>query len=185
MTINPFAIATGKKHDDTTLERIIRVDHAGEYGAKRIYEGQLRILKTKPCGDVIAHMRDQELEHLQYFEEQARNRHVRPTMMMPLWHIGGYAMGALTALMGEKAAMACTVAVESVIDEHYAHQLDVLDDFPEEQGLVERIEKFKADELEHHDKGLEYGAATTPGYAAIVGAVSAVTKTAIWLSKRV
>jgi ubiquinone biosynthesis monooxygenase Coq7 len=185
VSVDALKIATGRVGQDATLERMVRVDHAGEYGAKRIYEGQLRVLGTKPCGETIRHMRDQELEHLDYFEKQVRARGARPTAMMPFWHIGGYALGAVTALMGEKAAMACTVAVESVIDAHYGHQLETLKDNDDEHGLVQHIEKFKAEEMEHHDIGLEHGAAQMPAYGALVAGVSAITKSAIWLSKRV
>ncbi len=184
MSVDALKIATGRASDDMMLERMVRVDHAGEYGAKRIYEGQLRVLGKKSCGDMIRHMRDQELEHLDYFEQQVRVRGVRPTALMPLWHVGGYAMGAITALMGEKAAMACTVAVESVIDQHYGHQLEALEVYPEEKKLAQSIEQFKAEEMEHHDLGLEHGAAQMPAYGALVAMVSGVTKSAIWLSKR-
>ena len=167
------------------LEQIARVDHAGEYGAKRIYEGQLAVLRKSSCGDMIRHMRDQELEHLAYFEDQVRARHVRPTLLMPLWHVGGFALGAITALMGEKAAMACTVAVEAVIDGHYQEQLDVLAQVQGEEALVERIEKFKEDEKEHHDAGLAHGAEATPMYGVLYHIVAGVTRTAIEFSKRI
>lgn len=168
------------------LEQIARVDHAGEYGAKRIYEGQLAVLGNKPCGDLIRHMRDQELEHLAYFEDQVRTRKARPTALMPLWHVGGFALGAVTALMGEKAAMACTVAVEAVIDGHYQEQLDLLAQMDgAESALVERIEKFKADEQEHYDTGLAHGAQSTPMYGVLYHVVAGITRTAIECSKRV
>jgi 3-demethoxyubiquinol 3-hydroxylase len=167
------------------LEQIARVDHAGEYGAKRIYEGQLAVLGKSSCGDMIRHMRDQELEHLAYFEQQVRARQVRPTALMPLWHVGGFALGAITALMGQKAAMACTVAVEAVIDGHYDEQLAMLQDVPEEAELKNRIEKFKEDEKEHHDTGLAHGAQQAPLYDVLYHMVAGVTRTAIELSKRI
>ena len=104
------------------IARMIRVNHAGEYGAKRIYAGQLAVLGKSPCGDVLRHMAQQEHVHLDKFADMMAKRRVRPTALMPLWHVAGFALGAVTAFMGEKAAMACTVAVESVIDEHYAAQ---------------------------------------------------------------
>ena len=117
---------TGDKRlpGDLTAEdlvaRMIRVDQAGEYGARRIYEGQLAVLAGKPGGEAVRHMYEQELAHLETFDKLIAERRVRPTALQPVWHIAGFALGAATALMGEKAAMACTVAVEEVIDEHYA-----------------------------------------------------------------
>jgi 3-demethoxyubiquinol 3-hydroxylase len=104
------------------LDSIVRVDHAGEYGARRIYAGQMAILKKSSAYPVIKEMYEQEEKHLKYFEQEIRQRRVRPTFMLPLWHVGGYLLGAATALLGERAAMACTVAVEEVIGEHYRSQ---------------------------------------------------------------
>src|SRR5919199_5939802 len=105
-----------------TIERIIRVDHAGEYGAARIYEGQLAVLGRGDKGDLLRHMKAQEQVHLDTFGALIAKRRVRPTALLPFWHVAGYALGAITAAMGERAAMACTVAVEEAIDEHYASQ---------------------------------------------------------------
>src|SRR5262245_60586796 len=104
------------------IDRIIRVDHAGEFGARRIYEGQLAVLKNHPDAAVIRHMHEHELTHLRTFEKLMVERRVRPTALHPLWNLAGFALGAATALLGPKAAMACTVAVEEVIDEHYRQQ---------------------------------------------------------------
>lgn len=164
------------------IESIIRVDQAGEYGAKRIYEGQLAVLKGHK---EIKGMLKQELEHLDYFNNQIANRRVRPTVLMPLWHLGGFAMGAITALMGEKAAMACTVAVEEVIGGHYQEQMNTLKNHKEEQELQDSISKFRDEELEHLDAGLTHGAEETPGYEVLSSAIKAITKTAIFLSKRI
>ena len=101
---------------------MIRVDHAGEYGARRIYEGQLAVLGRDAGGGSIRRMYDQELEHLDRFDKLLVARRVRPTALQPLWHVAGFALGAATAMMGERAAMACTVAIEEVIDEHYGGQ---------------------------------------------------------------
>jgi ubiquinone biosynthesis monooxygenase Coq7 len=115
------------------IERFIRVDHAGEYGAKRIYEGQLAILGDTEDGDTIRHMKEQEEVHLSTFENLLVEREIRPTALYPIWQIAGFALGVGTALMGPKAAMACTVAVEEVIDEHYAAQSETLDESDKKQ----------------------------------------------------
>ncbi len=106
---------------------MIRVDHAGEYGATRIYAGQLAVLGRGGKGDLLRHMQAQEQQHLSTFNDMIADRRVRPTAMLPLWHLAGFALGAVTAAMGEKAAMACTVAVEEAIDAHYAAQLETMD----------------------------------------------------------
>lgn len=167
------------------LERLLRVDHAGEYGARRIYEGQLAVLGGSKSGAVIRHMHEQEMEHLRTFEQLLPERRVRPTLLQPVWHVAGFALGAATALMGERAAMACTVAVEEVIDEHYAEQAEELADSPEETELRDTIERFRAEELEHRDIGLEHEAEQTPGYEILSGLVKVGSRAAIWLSKRV
>lgn len=174
----------GDLTEEEFIEQVIRVDHAGEYGAKRIYQGQMDVLKKSPSYETIKHMAEQEEEHLAYFSEQIGERKVRPTALMPLWHVGAYAMGAATALMGEKAAMACTVAVEEVIDEHYQDQLEQLDD-KKYADLKKKIEKFRAEELEHRDIGLENKAEEANGYQLLRGAVRGATKLAIELSKRI
>lgn len=165
------------------LARIARVDHAGEYGAKRIYEGQLAVLGRGRHGDTLRHMAQQELEHLRYFEGQLKTRQVRPTVLQPFWHVAGWALGAGTALLGERAAMACTVAVEEVIDGHYAEQLAHLG--PEEAPLAETIARFQAEEVEHRDIGLANGAEKAPAYPALLGAIKAGTRAAIWVAERV
>lgn len=168
-----------------TLSRIVRVDQAGEYGAARIYAGQLAVLKKSASAAAIEEMAEQEQKHLSYFNDQIKQRGVRPTALQPLWHIGGWAMGAATALLGEKAAMACTVAVESVISDHYARQSETLEAMPEEAELKQTIEQFRAEEMEHHDTALEHKAEDAPFYAALSTVVRAQTKLAIWLSERV
>jgi 3-demethoxyubiquinol 3-hydroxylase len=166
------------------IEKIIRVDHAGEYGAKRIYQGQISVLGKNPrLKKLLQEMMDHELEHLEYFERAIPKRRVRPTALLPLWHIGGFAMGAVTALMGEKAAMACTVAVEEVIEKHYQDQLQTLG--AAEPELRAAITKFCADEVHHRDIGLQHGAEGAPAYRALYAIISGITKTAIRLSERV
>ncbi len=171
------------------IERILRVDHAGEYGAKRIYDGQLAILGKSANAPTIRHMAEQELKHLSAFDRLLPQRRVRPTLLGPVWHVAGFALGAATALMGEKAAMACTEAVEEVIDEHYTRQLETLDSLaaegkaePELQAL---IAEFRAEEIEHRDTAREAGAAEAPAYPVLSQGIKNATKLAIWLSERI
>jgi 3-demethoxyubiquinol 3-hydroxylase len=135
---------------DEAVRRMIRVDHAGEYGAVRIYAGQLAASRNSRNADLLRHMRDQEQAHLDAFKAMIVDRHIRPTALLPLWHVAGFALGAATAALGERAAMACTVAVEETIDAHYTAQIDRLADSP----LRATIEKFRSEELEHRDIAL-------------------------------
>lgn len=164
------------------VERIIRVDQAGEYGAVRIYQGQLAVLGTAACAPLLRHMAAQEREHLATFNRLMAERRVRPTALSPLWHLAGFALGAGSALLGAHAAMACTVAVEEAIDEHYADQARRLGD--DEAELRQTVERFRAEEVEHRDIGLAHGAEQTPGYALLTGAIKAGSRLAIWLSER-
>ena len=174
----------GDPSKEEYVERMIRVDHAGEYGAVRIYEGQLAVLGKHPSAPVIRHMLNQEKAHLETFDELIGERRVRPTALMPLWHVAGFALGAATAALGEKAAMACTVGVEEAIDEHYQSQIDTLEAHADEAELRATCVKFREEELEHRDTGLEHGAEQAPGYEVLTSAVKAGSKLAIWLSKR-
>ena len=172
------------KTDRSILEEIIRVDHAGEYGATRIYDGQIAVFgKNSKIGKTIQHMADQEQEHIQKFEELIVKNRVRPTALMPIWNVAGYALGVSTALLGEKAAMACTVAVETVIGNHYGKQLSLLED--DQKELKKTIKKFKADELEHHDIGIAHDAEKTPGYKVLSKVIELGCKTAIEISKKI
>ncbi len=173
----------GEMTREDRLARLIRVDHAGEYGAKRIYEGQLAVLGDSAAGPVIAEMAEQEAKHLEVFERLLIERRVRPSLLHPLWHVAGFALGAGTALMGQRAAMACTVAVEEVIDEHYAEQRDELDD--DEAELRDTIEQFRQEELEHRDTGLHHEAEQAPAYRLLSAAIKTGSRAAIWLAKRV
>jgi ubiquinone biosynthesis monooxygenase Coq7 len=176
----------GDLRKDQMIERMIRVDQAGEYGAVRIYEGQLSVLANSESAPVIKHMLDQEIEHLDTFSEILKKRRVRPTALIPLWHLAGFALGAGTALLGKKAAMACTVAVEEVIDEHYAAQVEKLECMgDDERGLKDICERFRGEELEHRKIGLEYGAEQAPGYEVLSALVKTGSRMAIWLSERV
>lgn len=162
---------------------MIRVDHAGEYGAVRIYAGQMAVLGSGPVAPVIRDMAEQEQHHLDRFNTLVADHHVRPTILSPLWHIVGYALGAGTALLGERAAMACTVAVEEVIDAHYADQTQRLGDSDRELKAV--VEEFQADEQAHRDLALAHDAARAPAYPLLTGAIKAASRLAIWLSERI
>jgi ubiquinone biosynthesis monooxygenase Coq7 len=174
----------GEPAGPALIDRILRVDHAGEYGAVRIYEGQLAVLgRESVAGQAIARMAEQERAHLETFEKLLPERRARPTALQPLWHAAGFALGAATALLGEKAAMACTVAVEETIDAHYREQIDAL---PESEAeLKVTLEQFRRDEVAHRDEALERGAAEAPGYEALAAAIKAGSRLAIWLSSRV
>ena len=166
------------------LEQIIRVDHAGEYGATRIYDGQIAVFgKNSKIGKTIQHMADQEQEHIDKFNELILEHRVRPTALLPVWNIAGFALGASTAFMGEKAAMACTVAVEKVIGEHYQEQIGLLED--DHKDLKKTISKFRDDELEHHDIGIEHDAESAIGYKVMSKVIELGCKTAIAISKKV
>jgi len=173
----------GDPTKEELIERIIRVDQAGEYGAVRIYQGQLAVLGKGPKGDMIRHMKEQEDVHLETFSKMASERRVRPTALMPFWHVAGFALGAGTALLGEKAAMACTVAVEETIDEHYQEQIKKLGD--DEKELRETCSKFRDEELEHRDIGYAHGAENAPGYPLLSRAIKFGTKLAINLSEKI
>lgn len=163
--------------------RMIRVDQAGEYGAARIYAGQLAVLRPGTATDTIRRMAEREREHLADFDRVMLARRVRPTALQPLWHVAGFALGAATALLGPKAAMACTEAVEDVIVEHYARQETALgEDDPE---LTRLIADARADEAEHAAEAVAAGSREAPGHKPLTAAIRAGTKLAIWLSERV
>ena len=164
---------------------MIRVDHAGEYGAVRIYEGQLAVLGNRKnrTVDAIRHMAEQEQEHLKRFDELVNQRRVRPTALQPVWQVAGFALGAATALMGEKAAMACTEAVEEVIDHHYADQIEKLRSV--DPALKKTMEAFRADEIAHRNTAVAHGSGQAPGYRLLTGAIKAGCRVAIALSTRI
>jgi len=170
-------------NDRPSLAQMLRVNHAGEYGAKRIYAGQLAVLGRSAIGPELRHMAAQEQVHLDMFNRVLPQQHVRPTALLPLWHVGGFMLGAGSALLGPKAAMACTVAVESVITEHYDSQIDR----PEiaEAGLRDTIQKFRDEEMEHHDTGIAHEAEQAPAYGLLSAAIRGICKTAIIISARV
>jgi ubiquinone biosynthesis monooxygenase Coq7 len=174
----PLGLLPGDLSEEARTRRMIRVDHAGEYGAVRIYQGQMSVLGPTA---VIAHMAEQEKRHLETFDKLMVQHRVRPTALLPLWHVAGFALGAGSALMGKNAAMACTVAVEEVIDEHYANQVAVVED----DGLKQTFEACRLEELEHRDTALAHGAEQTPGYEGLTAVVKTCSRLAIWLSERI
>ncbi len=163
---------------------MIRVDQAGEYGAKRIYAGQIAVLGTRgPHARTIAHMAAQEERHLDFFNALMARRGVRPTVLQPLWTHAGFMLGAVTAAIGPEAAMACTAAVETEIDRHYADQLAVLGDSDPE--LSAAIADFQADELEHKATAIEAGAERAAAYPLLSAVIRAGCRLAIRVSERV
>jgi ubiquinone biosynthesis monooxygenase Coq7 len=165
-------------------ESMLRVDQAGEYGATRIYAGQLAVLRPNcPEAKLIARMAAQEQRHLKRFDTLMAERRGRPTVLQPFWNVAGFALGAATALMSEKAALACTDAIETEIDRHYQQQLDELgDDDPE---LSRDIAEFRAEEIEHRDTARAAGATEAMGYPVLTAAIRAGCRVAIALSKRI
>ena len=166
------------------IESMIRVDQAGEFGATRIYAGQLAVMgdRAQVSSDISA-MAAQEADHRARFDALMAERGVRPTALQPFWDVAGFALGAATALIGPEAAMACTAAIEEEIDRHYTQQLAELgDDDPE---LAEMVREFRDDEREHRDTALAAGAERAPAYPLLSGAIRLGCKAAIAISKRV
>jgi len=171
------------------IAAILRVDHAGEYGAARIYDGQLFVLRDPNTRKLVEEMRDAEREHLQNCEALIPQLRVRPTALLPFWNVAGFLLGAGSALLGPRAAMACTVAVEEVITEHYNDQLRTLHEIgvktKEEEALKLMIKKNRDDEQEHHDIGRKHGAEQAPLYGALSTVIKAGCRVAIEVAKRV
>jgi ubiquinone biosynthesis monooxygenase Coq7 len=174
------------------INSMIRVNQAGEYGATRIYAGQLAVLKGTPAEETLQEMAIQEAEHLDKFNRLIIEHQIRPTVLQPLWHIGGYLLGMVTAKIGEKAAHACTIAVEEVIDEHYQSQLKYLEisnaasnGAPSTTSLGELIEQCRLDEVAHKETAIGLGGREAPAYGLLTAAIKTISRTAIWLSSRV
>lgn len=166
--------------------QMIRVDQAGEYGATRIYAGQLAVMGDRaPHSGEIRAMADQEADHLAAFDSLMARRGVRPTALQPLWSAAGYALGAATALLGPKAAMACTAAVEEEIDRHYTKQLETLDRDADDPDLAEMIDRFREDERAHRDAALAAGAEQAPAYPLLSAAIRLGCRAAIRLSEKI
>ncbi|WP_292686430.1 demethoxyubiquinone hydroxylase family protein [Novosphingobium sp.] len=167
-----------------SIARILRVDQAGEYGATRIYAGQLAVMGNRaPHAGEVQHMAEQEAEHLAKFNALLAERRVRPTALQPFWHVAGFALGAATALIGPEAAMACTAAVEEEIDRHYTQQLDELG--TDEPELAATIARFRDDERAHRDAALAAGAERAPAYPLLAGAIRLGCRAAIRLAERI
>ncbi|MBM3468244.1 MAG: demethoxyubiquinone hydroxylase family protein [Alphaproteobacteria bacterium] len=174
------------------IKSMIRVNHAGEYGATRIYAGQLAVLKGTGSEETLTEMASQEADHLKKFNRLIIEHEVQPTVLQPLWHIGGYALGMLTALLGEKAAHACTIAVEEVIDEHYQDQLENLqemgvtsDPTSPHSTLHDLIEQCRQEEVAHKEIAIDMGGREAPAYSFLSATIKTISRTAIWLSSRI
>ena len=176
-----------EKTNQKILEEIIRVDHAGERGAIKIYEGQLLALKTikqdESLKDKIEKMKEQEKEHLEYFEKEIQKRKIKPTYLLPLWDIMGVTLGFGTALLGKKAAMLCTASVEEVIEDHYQNQLKKLGN--DEMELKAKIEKFKGDEVDHKNMAYEAGATNKGMYSIMDQVIRVGSRIAITISEKI
>ena len=176
-----------KKTDPKILEEIIRVDHAGERGAIKIYEGQLLALKTikqdEKLKEIIEEMKDHEKEHLEYFEKEIQKRNMKPTYLLPLWDLMGISLGFGSVLLGKKAAMLCTASVEEVIEDHYKEQIKKIGD--DEKNLKAKIEKFKEDEVNHKNTAYESGATKSGLYFIMDKIIRTGSKVAIRVSEKI
>ena len=176
-----------EKTNKKILEEIIRVDHAGERGAIKIYEGQLLALNTikqdNNLKNIIEDMREHEKEHLQYFESEIQKRNIKPTYLLPLWDLMGTALGFGTAMLGKKAAMLCTASVEEVIEEHYKNQIGKIGN--DEENLRKKIEKFRNDENNHKDIAYETGATKKGFYLIMDKVIKTGSKIAISISEKI
>ena len=176
-----------EKTNKKTLEEIIRVDHAGERGAIKIYEGQLLALNTiykdEDLKNTIEEMREHEREHCEFFESEIKKRNIRPTKFLPLWDLLGVGLGFGTTLLGKKAAMLCTASVEEVIDKHYQNQIEQIED--DEKNLRDKIVKFREDEIHHKDIAYEEGASKDGPYKILDKIIKAGSKIAINISEKI
>ena len=176
-----------KKTNQKKLEEFIRVDHAGERGAIKIYEGQLLALKTfkkdPELLKLVEEMREHEQEHSDFFESEIKERNIKPTKFLPLWDLLGVSLGFGSTILGKKAAMLCTASVEEVIDKHYQNQIDHLED--DEKKLKEKIIKFREDELHHKDIAYEKGASKEGIYSLFDKIVKTGSKIAIRISEKI
>ena len=175
------------KKSKANIEEFIRVDHAGERGAIKIYEGQLlalsTIVKDESLKKTIEEMKIHEKEHCDFFEKEIRKRKIKPTKFLPLWDLLGVGLGFGSTILGKKAAMLCTASVEEVIDKHYQNQIDQLG--PEEKELKKKIIKFREDELHHKDIAYEKGASKKGLYSIMDKIIKAGSKVAINISEKI
>ena len=176
-----------KKTNQKTLEEIIRVDHSGERGVIKIYEGQLLALKTikqdDGLKDQIEEMKEREKEHLDYFDREIQKRKIKPTYLLPLWDLMGVSLGFGSALLGKKAAMLCTASVEEVIEGHYQNQLEKIGD--DEKDLKGKIEKFRVDEVDHKNMAYESGATNKGLYSIMDKVIQTGSRIAITISEKI
>ena len=176
-----------KKTNKKKIEEFIRVDHAGERGAIKIYEGQLLALNTFIKDDelkkVIEEMKEHEKEHCEYFEDEIKKRKIKPTKFLPLWDLLGVGLGFSSTILGKKAAMLCTASVEEVIQEHYANQIAQLE--PDDKKLKEKIIKFREDELHHKDIAYDKGATKECAYSILDKIIKTGSKIAINISEKI
>ena len=183
----PIPPRPGRGAARARLEEILRVDHAGELAAVQIYRGQQAVFAAAPgmaaAGAEIGEMGAQEQEHLAAFDKLLTERGVRPSLLSPVWRVAGFALGAATALMGEKAAHACTEAVENVIEQHYAAQIAELE--TREPELARTLTKYRADELAHRDRAVEQGAQDAPGHGLLSAVIRAGCRVAIATAEKV
>lgn len=186
MSEKPIPPRPGMGADNARLAEILRVDHAGELGAVHIYRGQRAVLGAAKGHERIAgqlsEMEGHEAVHLARFDQLLNEHQVRPTLMTPLWRLAGFALGAGTALLGDKAAHACTAAVETVIEEHYAQQIAELND--RDPSLAAELTQFRNEELAHRDQAFEEGARETPGYPVLAAVIRAGCRAAIKISEK-
>ena len=176
-----------KKADKNKIEEFIRVDHAGERGAIKIYEGQLLALNTFVKDDklkkMIEKIKNHEKKHLDFFSKEIKKRNIKPTKLLPLWDLLGVGLGFGSAIIGKKATMLCTASVEEVIDEHYQNQINELDS--DEKVLKEKIKKFRDDELHHRDIAYEQGASKKGLYSILDKIIKTGSKVAINISEKI
>ena len=175
-----------KKTDKKKIEEFIRVDHAGERGAIKIYEGQLlalnTIVKNSDLKNTIEHMKEHEVEHCEFFEKEIKKRNIRPTRFLKLWDLLGLGLGFGTTVLGKEAAMLCTASVEEVIQDHYANQINQLED--DERELKEKIVKFREDEIDHKDIAYNEGASKKGLYKILDGVIKTGSRIAIKISEK-
>lgn len=167
------------------LAEYLRVNHAGERAAQTIYKGQLAVLKRHPQAAEIQHMMEQEQEHLDTFDSLLNDYRVRPSLLDPVWGVAGFMLGAATAALGPKAAMACTIAVEEVIGTHYDHQVQDLQSRQEEPELAETLARFRDEELEHRDIAVEHDGQQAPAYGLMKAIIQTGCKTAIKIAEKI
>ena len=175
-----------KKTNKKLLEQFIRVDHAGERGAIKIYEGQLLALKTFMKNDKlknqIEEMKKHEKEHAEFFDKEIKKRNIKPTKFLPLWDLLGVGLGFGSTILGTKAAMLCTASVEEVIDEHYQNQINRIED--DEKELKKKIVKFREDELHHKDIAYDNGATKEGFYSILDKVIKTSSRIAITISEK-